>query len=118
PYQNKGVSIIVTNLSLYTVTVTSVIWEFKKSITFYQPFDSRYSEKLPKKLEYGEQATLWIELDESDTWIKEIAKGLKKQGADPQDFRCVVSLTTGQTFSFKVNKSLIEKIKTYYHQIQ
>lgn len=116
PYKKKGISIVITNLSLYTVKVTSIVWEFKKNITFYQPFYSEYSMKLPQRLEYGEQATLWIELDGGTDWIEEIAKGLKEQGANPKDFRCVVSTTTGQRFPFKVNKSLLEKIETSYQQ--
>ncbi|ENY0896921.1 hypothetical protein ACFVGG_003455 [Enterobacter ludwigii] len=117
PYKNHGVSIVITNMSLYTINVTSVIWEFKKSITFYQPFNSKHSMKLPQKLEYGEQATLWIDLDDNSNWIDEVAKGLKEQGAKPKDFRCVVSTTTGESFSFKVSKSLLEQIEKKYQAL-
>lgn len=115
PYSNKGVSIVITNQTLHSVNVTSVIWTFKKSITFYQPFNSNLSMKLPKKLEYGEQVNLWIDLDGESKWIEKIAEGLQQQGANPKDFRCVVTVTTGENFTFKVNKSLMEKI-TKHHQ--
>ncbi|MCW2484973.1 hypothetical protein J5069_03585 [Candidatus Symbiopectobacterium sp. NZEC127] len=117
PYKKNGVSIVVTNLSLYTVKVTSIIWEFKKSVSFYQPFDSQYSVKLPQKLDYGEQANFWIDLDGDAEWIQKIAEGLKEQGAEPKDFRCVISVTTGESFTFEVNKSLMEKINNCYQKI-
>ncbi|MEW5494443.1 hypothetical protein ABGT23_02210 [Enterobacter cloacae] len=117
PYKKKGVSIVITNLSLYTVKITSVVWEFKKSVTFYQPFYSQYSMKLPQKLEYGEQASLWIDLEGDTNWIEEIAKGLKEQGAKPKNFRCVVSTTTGESFTFKVSNSLLEQIESSFHQV-
>lgn len=118
PYKQNGVSIVVTNLSLYAVKVMSVVWVFNKSITFYQPFDSQYSMKLPQRLEYGEQATLWIDLGGQTNWIEEIAKGLKEQGGNPKDFKCLISLSTGESFSYKVNKSLQEKIETCFQQLQ
>ncbi|POU72588.1 hypothetical protein C3387_14170 [Leclercia sp. LSNIH6] len=117
PYRNNGVSIVITNQSLYAVKVTSVNWVFKKNINFFQPFSSKYSMKLPQKLDYGEQATLWIDLDNDSKWIEQIAEGLKEQGANPKDFRCVVSVTTGESFTFKVNNSLMERINTHYQQI-
>ncbi|MCR4457586.1 hypothetical protein [Pseudescherichia sp. L3] len=117
PYQKRGVSIVVTNLSLNTVKVTSINWDFKKSVTFFQPFISPISMQLPQKLDYGEQATFWIDLDGNSEWIKKIAEGLREQGADPKEFRCVVSVTTGESFTFEINKSLLDKIENSFQLI-
>ncbi|MFB5745078.1 hypothetical protein ACE38U_09325 [Cedecea sp. S5-13] len=114
PYRNNGVSVIITNQSLYSVKIQSVNWVFKKSISFYQPFSSRHSAKLPQKLEYGEQLSLWIDLDDEPNWIEHIANGLKEHGGNPKDFRCVVRVTTGENITFKLNKSLIKKIDDYF----
>lgn len=117
PYEKKGVMIVITNLALNTVKVTSITWTFKKDITFYQPFHSPLSMQLPQKLDYGEQATFWIDIDGNSEWIKKIASGLKEQSANPKDFRCVVSVTTGESFTFEIEKSLMDKITSSYQQI-
>lgn len=117
PFQKKGVAIVVTNLSLNTVKVTSINWTFKKEVTFYQPFNSPLSMQLPKSLDYGEQAHFWIDTDGNSEWIEKIALGLKEQGADPKDFRCVVSVTTGESFTFEVEKSVMDKIVSSYQRL-
>ncbi|HHJ4405085.1 TPA: hypothetical protein ACQJW0_005432, partial [Citrobacter freundii] len=117
PYQKKGVTIVITNLALHTVKVTSINWTFKKDITFYQPFHSPLSMQLPQKLDYGEQATFWIDIDGNSEWIEKIALGLKEQDANPKDFRCVISVTTGESFTFEIEKTLMDKITSSYHQI-
>ncbi len=117
PYTKKGVMIVITNLSLNAVKVTSINWTFKKDVTFYQPFNSALSMQLPQKLDYGEQANFWIDIDQQSEWIEKIASGLKAQGADPKDFRCEVSVTTGESFTFEVEKSVLDKIISSYQQL-
>lgn len=70
--------------------------------------------QLPQKLDYGEQATFWIDLDDESEWIEKIAKGLKEQGGKIKDFRCEVSVTTGESFTFEISKSLMNKIEENY----
>ena len=117
PYQRKGVTIVITNLALHTVKITSINWTFKKDVTFYQPFNSPLSMQVPQKLDYGEQATFWIDIDGNSEWIDKIALGLRAQDANPKDFRCVVSVTTGESFTFEIEKSLMDKIITSYEKI-
>ncbi|ENZ3704417.1 hypothetical protein ACGI86_000385 [Serratia marcescens] len=114
PYQTKGVSIVITNLALNTVKITSINWVFKKDISFFQPFNSPRSMQLPQKLDYGEQAVFWIDLDGNSEWVEKIAKGLKEQGGKTKDFRCEVSVTTGESFTFEISKSLMNKIEENY----
>ncbi|MCI2729164.1 hypothetical protein NW915_11800 [Enterobacter hormaechei subsp. hoffmannii] len=73
--------------------------------------------QLPQKLDYGEQATFWIDIDGGSEWIEKIALGLKEQNANPKDFKCVVSVTTGESFTFEIEKSLMDKITSSYQQI-
>ncbi|SQA83562.1 Uncharacterised protein [Citrobacter freundii] len=73
--------------------------------------------QLPQKLDYGEQATFWIDIDGNSEWIEKIALGLKEQDANPKDFRCVISVTTGESFTFEIEKTLMDKITSSYHQI-
>ncbi|WP_264884308.1 hypothetical protein [Enterobacter hormaechei] len=91
--------------------------DIQKDITFYQPFHSPLSMQLPQKLDYGEQATFWIDIDGGSEWIEKIALGLKEQNANPKDFKCVVSVTTGESFTFEIEKSLMDKITSSYQQI-
>ncbi|PKC39245.1 hypothetical protein V461_21715 [Pantoea ananatis BRT98] len=117
PCQQRGISIVITNLALNTVKITSLTWDIKKDVSFYQPFYSPRSMQLPKKLDYGEQATFWIDLQKDDQWIVKIAEGLKTNNALPNDFSCLVGTTTGESFSFKVNAQLMNKIKKYYNDL-
>ncbi len=86
PYQKKGVSIVITNLALHTVKVTSINWTYKKDITFYQPFYSPLSMQLPQKLDYGEQANFWIDIDGNSEWIEKNSIGFKRAKCQPQRF--------------------------------
>ncbi len=117
PYEQRGISIVITNLALNTVKITSLCWDFKKDVTFFQPFHSSRSMQLPQKLDYGEQATFWIDLKNNESWIVNVAEGLKVHGADLNDLSLEVNTTTGESFSFKVNDSLMKKIRKHYNEL-
>lgn len=104
-----GLAVKVINQSTIPIKIVSVGWQFPKKKYFYQLFGDIHSDVLPKKIEYGEQAFLWVKVDGTE-WLKEFAEELKNYGCDIKKIRCAINLSTGKTFYFMPDKDFIKKI--------
>lgn len=113
-----GISIQITNQSLQTTVVEKVAWRVKRNHWLLQQFGDLLSEKLPKKIEFGEGCNLWIKTNlwghaplEDGNWFADIAKLLIESNVSPKQFSCYVITSTGQKFRVKPEKNIIERLQ-------
>lgn len=118
--QEPGIAFQITNLSISPVKITNVGWSAGKGKYWMQQFGDVNSERLPKKLDYGEEVLFWVSLDEGEEpeneWFRKIAIQFKKKAAVINKVRCAVTTSTGGTINFKVDKKLLEKIELYMNE--
>ncbi|MCL6363743.1 hypothetical protein EXT60_05765 [Pectobacterium carotovorum subsp. carotovorum] len=117
-----GVSIQITNQSLQTTVVEKVVWKVKRKHWLFQQFGDPLSEKLPKKIEFGEGCDLWIKTNlwghaplEDGNWYADIAQLLIKSNVSPNRLTCYIITSTGQKFRVKPEKNIIERLQREIH---
>lgn len=105
----NGLAIRVVNQSTIPIKISSVGWKLSRKKYFHQLLGDVHSDVLPKKIEFGEQALLWVKVDGTD-WLKEFAEEVRNVGCDVKKLRCAINLSTGKTFYFKPEKDFIKKL--------
>ncbi|WP_313759164.1 hypothetical protein [Atlantibacter hermannii] len=115
---DHGISIQITNQSLQTAVVEKVVWKVKRNHWLFQKFDDLLSEKLPKKIEFGEVCNLWIKTSlwghsplKDGNWFADIAHILLQSKVSPKKLWCYVITSTGQKFKVKPEKNIIERLE-------
>ncbi|WP_312141347.1 hypothetical protein [Pantoea septica] len=108
------IRITVVNRSQYPVKIKSVAWVFsgsRKKIEFQQLFRNGHSDRLPIKLDHGDEANFRIPLKESSAdWVDRMAQKIKRENLDVNKLACYVTLSTGERFKLKVNEIVKKKI--------
>lgn len=116
-HQEPGIAFQITNLALSPVKITNVGWSAGKGKYWMQQFGHASSERLPKKLDYGEEAFLWVSLkadqEPENEWFRKIAYEFNKKAVNINKIKCAVTTSTGGTINFKPDKKLLEKLGMY-----
>lgn len=108
--KEDGVAIRVTNQSIFPITVNNIHWNIGQKNVLHQFFGDANSATLPKKLDYGEEAVLWIK-NENDAWLNRFASDLKNNNVNMKKFKCCINLSIGQTFAFKPDREFLEQLE-------
>ena len=107
------IAITVVNRSLHSIKIKAIYWYVGGEIELQQLFRNKESDRLPTRLENGDEANYRIIIDADEDWFKRMAVRLKKLNFHPNKIRCVITLSTGERFRLKVDKRLKEKILQY-----
>ena len=104
-------TVTVVNLTLHTVKLSYICWVNGKDHEFQQLFRNAESDKLPIRLEHGDEANYRIILrDEEGCWYNRIAERLLEANLDVKKLKCFVVLSTGERFELKINNRVKVKI--------
>ncbi|ENL7640133.1 hypothetical protein JVB16_13825 [Enterobacter hormaechei] len=107
------IAITVVNRSLHSIKIKAIYWYVGGEIELQQLFRNKESDRLPTRLENGDEANYRIIIDADEDWFKRMAVRLKKLNFHPNKIRCVITLSTGERFRLKVDKRVKEKILQY-----
>lgn len=104
-------AVTVVSLTLHTVKLSYICWMNGKDHEFQQLFQNAESDKLPIRLEHGDEANYRIILrDEEGCWFNRIAKRLLEANLDAKKLKCFAVLSTGERFELKINNHVKVKI--------
>ena len=104
------VSLSVTNVSQRPTTVTNIGLSmglpFRKRAGVINIVQSHISHGIPKTLADGERASWSIELDKSQTWIRELVEKFEMNWLSVQTLRFHVYTSNGGTTTLRPEKEL------------
>lgn len=110
PDENEYLSFSVTNIGFRDATITNISWKMglfdKKYFMQIFDFSNPYITRLPAKLEDGDQANLFVKVDElrqNKDFLNEIYSGPLKR-IWFYFFKVMVSTSTGEEFSSRPNQ--------------
>lgn len=102
----QGYGITVANIGSSTAVVSSIHWEFGGKQKVVQFFEPGVSSPMPKKLEHGESAFFFIELDDFSSWVKSMKTNIQNAEGSVSKLKIVVNLSTGRSVKCKAEMSL------------
>ena len=113
-----AIRVRVVNQSLHSVVVSNVIWEFGNDKSLQQLFRNDESDKLPIRIEHGDEANYMILLLGTDNdWIHRFARTLKNEGLSVKSLSCVITLSTGQRHRLKIKKNVKDRISEVMNKL-
>ncbi|MFV7516260.1 hypothetical protein [Enterobacter kobei] len=130
--QQPGIAIVVTNLTAMPINLTSIGWSCgtfwsyrscldwfrRKKCYWHQMLGDVDSEKIPKRIEYGEQGFFWVSLvDREESWFQKFAREMKDKGADPRKLKLSIATSSGGLFYFRPEKDLIDKFLEHFNSV-
>lgn len=110
------VTFTVTNIGTRPFTLTGFHWQtgvISKKYFYIVPPENQLTSRLPIKLTDGEQASIYIPLEDfRNTTLPTLLKGQGKHFIylRVQFMRLIVNTTTGQSMKFKIGKTLRDEI--------
>lgn len=107
-----GLSINIANVGIFPVVISSITWVCGGKQKLVMLFNSSASQKLPKKLEYGESAMFFAEINNFSDWKRDILGFIEKSDGSLSKFRYVVTTATGEDITFKISKELLNTLKS------
>lgn len=105
----RFVSARITNQSNFIIRINSVGLHIKDKVDFIRYPYHWDTCQLPQNLAYGEDATIFF-TDDSNEWIAGMREALISNDLNPENIRCSVYLSTGETFYFPLDKKLLAKL--------
>lgn len=102
----QGYGITVANIGSSAAVVSSIHWECGGKLKFVQNFTPVVSSPMPKKLEHGESAFFFVELDDFSGWVKSMKANIQNAEGSVGKLKVVVNLSTGRSVKCKAEKSL------------
>lgn len=102
----QGYGITVANIGSSPAVVSSIHWECGGKQKFAQFFALGVSSQMPKKLEHGESAFFFFELDDFPSWLKSMKANIENAEGSVDKLNIVVNLSTGRSVKVKAEKSL------------
>lgn len=107
----QGYGITIANTGQFSVFISSIQWECAGKKKFVQFFDDAYSSPLPKKLEHGESAFFFFEIDDFSSWVREMYTNIRNADGKIDKLKIVTHLSTGYQISQRAERSLIAALK-------
>ncbi|EJB8470228.1 hypothetical protein MW376_000255 [Citrobacter freundii] len=108
----QGYGITVANIGNSPAVISSIHWECGGKQKFVQFFDPSVSSPMPKKLEHGESAFFFLELDDFSAWVRSMKTNIDNAEGSVDKLKIVVTLSTGRIVKCKAETSLRRDIKT------
>lgn len=113
----RGISFIITNLSTFPVTINKIglgnfrlPWQ-KRQYWLLRVDGHACSDKLPIRIEEGEQCHYWISLDDrNEDWYQYLSGIISKAGLTPKKMRILITTSFGRTPRFKFSKQMQESL--------
>lgn len=103
--------VTVVSQSLHSVKLSYICWVGGKDHEFQQLFQNAESDRLPIRLEHGDEANYRIILrDEDGCWFRRIAKRLIEANLNVKKLKCFAVLSTGERCELKIYGRVKEKI--------
>ncbi|ORM64526.1 hypothetical protein PRCB_16485 [Pantoea rodasii] len=107
-----GLSVEIANIGIYPVMVSSITWECGGNKKFVMSMNGVGSASLPKKLEHGESAMFFHQFDDFGEWKALMLKNIENSQGKLKKLRYLVRLGTGQSLIFKLDRPLMNSLKT------
>lgn len=101
-----GYGITVANIGNTPAVLSSIHWECGGKHKVLQFFSPGVSSQMPKKLEHGESAFFFIEVDDFSDWVKFMKKNIDDAEGSVSKLKIVVSLSTGRIVKSRAERSL------------
>jgi hypothetical protein len=113
---DKHVGFTVVNLGERPVNVVSIGWcvgEGKARRFCYQPVAGRFTERCPKRLAHGEQASFMVSFQAAPNWVREFATGFVEDLSDNnlRTLRARVSTSVGSAIEVRPEANLLEALR-------
>ena len=116
---SSAILIKVVNQSLHSFKINKVGWALGDRHLITQIFKDPGSDLPPIRVEHGEEAKFYIwRKDGEDDWVYRMAVRLKKVNVKPRRLRCHIFLSTGETFSFSLDKKIITDIEILLSRLE
>ena len=106
----QGYSITVANIGSSPAVLSSIHWECGGKQKFVQFFTPNVSSPMPKKLEHGESAFFFFEVDDFSEWVRSMKTNILKAEGSIKKLKIVVNLSTGRAVKCKAERSLMKAL--------